>query len=123
MVQVHYTCSGCGCEIPESELPFKPKDDRAIFCRSCYENGAASQRPHRKNGRARKAATQAALRGVVADVVSHVAPAVQVPAPVAQRMVPDSTGRAHIDLDNLDQSDLDLVYEIMLAIYRWRDGR
>ena len=38
--QIHKaTCADCG---KECEVPFKPQDGRAVYCRDCYQN-------HRKN--------------------------------------------------------------------------
>jgi len=34
MHQGNWTCSKCGCAI--TELPFEPKSDKGLVCRSCY---------------------------------------------------------------------------------------
>ncbi|MCR4335201.1 MAG: DNA-directed RNA polymerase [archaeon] len=36
------TCSDCG---KETEVPFKPADDRPVYCRDCYQK----HRPPRNN--------------------------------------------------------------------------
>ena len=36
MFQGNWKCAECGAEI--TELPFKPAEDRPIYCRECHKN-------------------------------------------------------------------------------------
>jgi len=35
------TCSDCG---NECQIPFKPKDDRPVYCRDCFQNHKPQER-------------------------------------------------------------------------------
>ncbi len=36
------TCGDCG---NECQIPFKPKDDRPVYCRECFQNHKPAPRP------------------------------------------------------------------------------
>ena len=120
MSHVAYQCAGCGAD---TDLPFAPKDDRPVYCRACYEGGQAAARPRVAKGRARRPAVAAELTRYVADAVAQASPCVSPMAPASSRVAVNAAGRNRVDLDNLAEDDLQLMYDIMLAVYRWRDGR
>ncbi|MBU1102734.1 hypothetical protein KJ853_03720 [Patescibacteria group bacterium] len=35
MFQGNWTCADCGAQI--TELPFKPAEDRPVYCRDCHQ--------------------------------------------------------------------------------------
>ncbi|MBI4837129.1 MAG: hypothetical protein HY813_01840 [Candidatus Portnoybacteria bacterium] len=45
MFQGRWKCAECGAEI--TELPFKPAEDRPVYCRDCHRN----KRPPRRFNR------------------------------------------------------------------------
>ncbi len=42
------TCGDCG---NECQIPFKPKDDRPVYCRECFQNHKPAQRSGGYGGR------------------------------------------------------------------------